>query len=84
MTDPNPAFKDKHDSVSGTTAPVGEQPPTEPATLKGTEATPAPTPERALDASDITMTVEDESYGMAKPKRVIIRGKVIHDPGDAA
>ena len=82
MTDPNPAFKDNRDSVSPTEASEWEQAAPEVVRQKGTEATPTPTAERALDASDIKMTVEDDLYGKAKAKRVVIRGKVIHDAGD--
>jgi len=65
-----------------TTAPVGDQA-LEPAPRQGTEATPAPTPERKLDASDIEMPVEDALYGKAKPRRVVTRATVIHGPSNA-
>jgi hypothetical protein len=83
MTDPNPGFKQKVDSVNETTAPVGDQA-LEPAPRQGTEATPAPTPERKLDASDIRMPVDDALYGKAKPKRIIIRATVTHGPSNGS
>jgi len=82
MTNPNPGFNEKLTSGSETAAPVGDRAGPEPASRQGTEATPTPTPEPALDVTKIPL--DAERYGKGKPRRVITRGMVIHDPGDAS